>query len=73
MSNQDQIELAQYRAIFAALQTALNNGASVHLYGVGERLGARIVELDGQPGERVSSVTGSTLRDAMAQAAQVVA
>jgi hypothetical protein len=73
MTDQDRTELAQYRAIFGALSTALADGASVHLYRVGDRHGVRLVELDGQPDERITSVTGATLRDAMAQAAQVVA
>jgi hypothetical protein len=73
MTQQDRTELAQYRAIFGAITAALTTGAAAHLYYYNGKFGVRLSELDGQTDCTTVAVTGTTLRDAMAQAAQVVA
>lgn len=69
MTSQDRTELAQYRAIFAAMTTLVERGGVIHLYGDSTtgRVGARVYQASGD-----ESVSGATVRDAMAQAAQVV-
>jgi len=74
-AHQDRIELEQYRDIFKKLSKAMTTGtgAAAHLYHHDGKFGVRLSELDGQTDCTTVAVTGVSLRDAIAQAAQVVA
>jgi hypothetical protein len=72
-AHHDRLELAQYRAIFAKLDELLDRAGELHVVKspAGTRR-IRVIEYDRAGNETIESVYGSTLRDAMAQAAQVV-
>jgi hypothetical protein len=76
-ANLDALELAQYREIFKKLDALLAREGEIHIAPtLADRIVVRMIDFDGKnefpvtkPGEHP---TGATLRDAMAQAAQVV-
>lgn len=72
MIDTDLIELAQYRAIFAALDAHVASNGEIHIV-QNNRNGRRMIRVVNDITDVIETVHGATVRDALAQAAQVVA
>lgn len=67
----DRIELEQYRAIFAALDGHVAQNGELHIV-QNNRNGRRMIRVVNDATDSIETVHGVTVRDALAQAAQVV-